>query len=194
MMIDLNVTPERSMNASNSAQNMGLEGSMEDEMESHQRATAIENPIVEALFLDHVLSDEEINSVVMSDAEAAEMNYFTGSLIAITQPTISERYDCPTHFSSLNLDAINEQVSHSQRAPDDDPTSEFEVGQEFHNKEFVLMAVKTYCINRAVTIRLFAVEVAEIAITPLGNSLLNRLLPMKLEDLKTFSLDRHLLP
>ncbi|MED6154755.1 hypothetical protein PIB30_115773, partial [Stylosanthes scabra] len=45
---------------------------------------------------------------------------------------------------------MNEQVSHRQRAPDDDPTSEFEVGQEFQNKEAVLMAVKTYSINRAV--------------------------------------------
>ncbi|MED6162270.1 hypothetical protein PIB30_068828 [Stylosanthes scabra] len=40
-------------------------------------------------------------------------------------------------------------VSHVQRALDDDPTTEFEFGQEFQNKEAVLMAVKTYSINRA---------------------------------------------
>ncbi|MED6128005.1 hypothetical protein PIB30_093475 [Stylosanthes scabra] len=150
MIIDLNVTPERSMNASNSTRNMGLGGSMEDDVGSHQRVAVVEHPMAEPFFVDPILSDDEIDPVVLSEAEAAEMNYFTGSSIAFTQPAISNRYDCPTHFSSLNLDAINEQVFHGQCAPDNDPATEFEVGQEFQNKEAVLMAVKTYNINRAV--------------------------------------------
>ncbi|MED6127568.1 hypothetical protein PIB30_089244, partial [Stylosanthes scabra] len=149
MMIDLNVTPEESMNASNSARNMGLGGSMEEEVESHQRAAAAEDPMAESFFMDHVFSDEEINSIVSSEAEAAEMNYFTGSSIALTQPAISKKYDCPTHFSLLNLDAMNEQVPYGQGGPDDDPTTEFEVGQEFQNKEAVMMAIRMYSIKRA---------------------------------------------
>ncbi|MED6182621.1 hypothetical protein PIB30_030239 [Stylosanthes scabra] len=142
------------MNASNYAMNVDQVGSMEEVVESHQRAavaehdersTATEHPIAESFFVDLVLSDEEIDREVLSEVEVAaeaevvaEMNYFTGSSIAFTQPAISERYDCPTYFSSLNLDAMNEQVSHCQRAPNDDPTSEFEVGQEFQNKEAYL--------------------------------------------------------
>ncbi|MED6114765.1 hypothetical protein PIB30_083627 [Stylosanthes scabra] len=150
MMIDLNITPEGSMNASNSTQNMGLGDSMEDGVECHQRAAGVEHPMTESFFVDPALSDEEIDLVVLSEQEAATMNYFTGSSIAFTQPATSERYDCPTHLSSLNLDAMNEHVSHVQRAPDDDLTTKFEVGQEFQNKEAVLMAVKMYSINRVV--------------------------------------------
>ncbi|MED6196259.1 hypothetical protein PIB30_045788, partial [Stylosanthes scabra] len=151
MMIDLNVTPEGSMNASNSTQNMGLGGSIEEEVESHQREAAVEHPMAEPFFVDHVLSDEEVDSDVLSEAEVKEMNYFTGSSIALTQPAISERYDCPTHFSSLNLDAMNEQVSHGQRGPDEDPTTEFEVGQEFQNKEAVLTQLRhTVSIGRLI--------------------------------------------
>ncbi|MED6221406.1 hypothetical protein PIB30_054359 [Stylosanthes scabra] len=40
--------------------------------------------------------------------------------------------------------------SYGQRGPDDDPTSEFKVGQQFDNKEAVLIVIKTYRIRRAV--------------------------------------------
>ncbi|MED6137361.1 hypothetical protein PIB30_064391 [Stylosanthes scabra] len=105
MMFDLNVTPEGSMNASNSALNLDQVGSMEKEVESHQRAavaehdersTATEHPMAESFFVDHALSDEEIDQEVLSEAEVAaeaevvvEMNYFTGSSIAFTQPAFS---------------------------------------------------------------------------------------------------------
>ncbi|MED6124812.1 hypothetical protein PIB30_062405 [Stylosanthes scabra] len=129
MMIDLNIIPDRSINALNSTQNMSLRDSIEDEVESHQRAATPSNPTDESFFVDPILSDEEIDPDALFEQEAAAMNYFTGSSIAFTQPAISERYDCPTHLSSLNLDSMNEQVSHIQRAPDDDPTTEFEVGE-----------------------------------------------------------------
>ncbi|MED6164416.1 hypothetical protein PIB30_089797, partial [Stylosanthes scabra] len=118
MIIDLNITPEWSMHALNSTH---------DEVERHQIPTRPSDPTDESFFVDPALSDEEIDPVVLSEQEAVAMNYFTGSSIAFTQPAISERYDCPTHLSSLNLDSMNEQVSHVQRAPDDDPTTEFEV-------------------------------------------------------------------
>ncbi|MED6131712.1 hypothetical protein PIB30_012149 [Stylosanthes scabra] len=55
------------------------------------------------------------------------------------------------HFKrSLNLDAMNQGYYGFQGGPDDDPIDEFEVGQQFDDKESVLMAVKTYSIRRAV--------------------------------------------
>ncbi|MED6152516.1 hypothetical protein PIB30_092836 [Stylosanthes scabra] len=42
----------------------------------------------------------------------------------------------------------------SQGGHDDDPTTEFEVGQQFENKEEVLMAIKTYSIRRAVQFKI----------------------------------------
>ncbi|MED6144608.1 hypothetical protein PIB30_017342 [Stylosanthes scabra] len=116
MIFYLNVTPKGSMNVSNSALNLSQVGSMEEEVESRQRAAIAEHPIVESFFVDHVFSDEEIDREVLSETKVvAEMNYFTSSSIALKQLAIFERYDCPTHFSSLNLDAMNEQVSHRQR-------------------------------------------------------------------------------
>ncbi|MED6189131.1 hypothetical protein PIB30_092797 [Stylosanthes scabra] len=67
MMIDLNITPEGNMNASNSTRNMGLGDSMEDEVESHQRAAGVEHPMAESFFVDHALSNEEIDPVVLSE-------------------------------------------------------------------------------------------------------------------------------
>ncbi|MED6179732.1 hypothetical protein PIB30_003531 [Stylosanthes scabra] len=73
MMFDLNVTPEGSMNASNYAMNLDQVGSMEEVVESHQRAAvaehdersaATEHPMAESFFVDHVLFDEEIDREV----------------------------------------------------------------------------------------------------------------------------------
>ncbi|MED6184220.1 hypothetical protein PIB30_045322 [Stylosanthes scabra] len=68
MMFDLNVIPERSMNASNAALNLDQVGSMEEGVESHQRAAAAEHPMVESFFVDPGLSDEEIDREVLSEA------------------------------------------------------------------------------------------------------------------------------
>ncbi|MED6165144.1 hypothetical protein PIB30_096748 [Stylosanthes scabra] len=40
--------------------------------------------------------------------------------------------------------------SYGQGGPDDDLTSEFEVGQQFDNKEAILIVIKKYSIRRAV--------------------------------------------
>ncbi|MED6164314.1 hypothetical protein PIB30_088530 [Stylosanthes scabra] len=70
MMIDLNITPDGSINALNSTQNMDLRDSMEDEVESHERAARPSDPTDES-FVDPVLSNEEIDPVVLSEQEAA---------------------------------------------------------------------------------------------------------------------------
>ncbi|MED6212651.1 hypothetical protein PIB30_085487 [Stylosanthes scabra] len=54
-------------------------------------------------------------------------------------------------------DEVEEELTSlriSQGGPDDDPIAEFEVGQQFENKEEVLMAVKTYSIRRAVQFKI----------------------------------------
>ncbi|MED6111219.1 hypothetical protein PIB30_050495, partial [Stylosanthes scabra] len=63
--------------------------STQDEVERHQIPTRPSHPTDESFFVDHVLSDEEIDPVVLSEQEAVVMNYFTGSSIAFTQPAIS---------------------------------------------------------------------------------------------------------
>ncbi|MED6187552.1 hypothetical protein PIB30_077559 [Stylosanthes scabra] len=51
---------------------------------------------------------------------------------------------------TLNLGAINLGSYGFQGGPDDDPVDELEVGQEFADKEAVVLAVKTHSIRRAV--------------------------------------------
>ncbi|MED6199660.1 hypothetical protein PIB30_078002 [Stylosanthes scabra] len=79
--------------------------------------------------------------------------------------------DPATHDYQLNHDSDNDQednepvvvaqgeeddeeeedkVEEQGGGPDDDPVDEFEVGQQFDDKEAVLIAVKTYSIRRAV--------------------------------------------
>ncbi|MED6173913.1 hypothetical protein PIB30_064201 [Stylosanthes scabra] len=84
------------------------------------------------------------------DESNSDTNYFTHGQPALTQPAVTERYDHPGHFTTLNLGAMRPDNSYLQRGPDDDPKSEFEVGQQFDNKEAVLIAIKTYSIRRAV--------------------------------------------
>ncbi|MED6207924.1 hypothetical protein PIB30_040086 [Stylosanthes scabra] len=52
----------------------------------------------------------------------------------------------------------------SQWGPDDDPTAEFEVGQQFENKEEVLMAVKTYSIRRAMQFKILECDQLKYAV------------------------------
>ncbi|RYR26924.1 hypothetical protein Ahy_B02g061237 [Arachis hypogaea] len=59
-------------------------------------------------------------------------------------------YDHPSHCSTLNLDAMNVDWSFGPGRFEDDPTHEFEIGQQFKNKKEVVIAVKMYSIRRAV--------------------------------------------
>ncbi|RYR25255.1 hypothetical protein Ahy_B02g058928 [Arachis hypogaea] len=65
------------------------------------------------------------------------------------KPAISRPYDRPDHFTRLNLDAMTFDWSFTQGGPEEDPSNEFEVGQQFKNKEEVMLAVKQYSIRRA---------------------------------------------
>ncbi|MED6128195.1 hypothetical protein PIB30_095239 [Stylosanthes scabra] len=99
--------------------------------------------------------DSHDESVEEEDDEEEEegvqgVNYFGQTQPAYAQPAISRPYDHPGHFKMLNLGAMDPGSHGFQGGPNDDPVDEFEVGQEFADKEAAVMAVKTYCIRRAV--------------------------------------------
>ncbi|MED6202230.1 hypothetical protein PIB30_103227, partial [Stylosanthes scabra] len=92
----------------------------------------------------------EVEPVNVDVVDEEETNYFTHGQPALTQPAVTKRYDHLGDFTTLNLGAMRPDNSYHQRGPDDDPTSEFEVGQQFDNKEAILIAIKTYSIRRAI--------------------------------------------
>ncbi|XP_025616556.1 uncharacterized protein [Arachis hypogaea] len=81
-----------------------------------------------------VFDDEDIDVELMDilEEENEELNNFKVSQVALTQLAISKLW------------------SFSQGGPEDDPTHEFEIGQQFDNKEEAVMAVKIYSIKRVV--------------------------------------------
>ncbi|MED6210431.1 hypothetical protein PIB30_064095 [Stylosanthes scabra] len=130
MMVNLNDPP----GGSNERFNYGvdsapLEGMLQEEFESHE-GSMVGDPMTESFHLDPDQEDGRDE-------------------VSLAQPAISQPYEYPDHFSTLNLDALNSKVCLGQGGPDDDPTAEFEVGQQFENKEEVLMAIKSYSIMRA---------------------------------------------
>ncbi|RYR30469.1 hypothetical protein Ahy_B01g055235 [Arachis hypogaea] len=94
-------------------------------------------------------ADEEPPEIPDDGDEEEEMNYYGDTQIALTQPVISRPYDRPDHFTRLNLDAMTFDWSFTQGGPQEDPSNEFEVGQQFKNKKEVMLAVKQYNIRRA---------------------------------------------
>ncbi|MED6162078.1 hypothetical protein PIB30_066958 [Stylosanthes scabra] len=143
MIVNLNDSP----GGSNDGFNYGVdivppEGMLQEEFESHE-GFVVGDPMTESFHLD---PDQEDGR----DEDEEELNSFRISQVSLAQPSISQPYEYPVHFSILNLDAINSEFCLGQGGPDDDPTTEFEVGQQFENKEEVLMAVKTYSILRGV--------------------------------------------
>ncbi|MED6165298.1 hypothetical protein PIB30_098257, partial [Stylosanthes scabra] len=141
MMFNLNESP----GGSNEGFNYGvdsepLQGMLPEEFKSHEGSAAGDS-MTEPFHLDPDQDDG-------GDEVEEELNSFRISQVSLAQPAISQPYEYPDHFSTLNLDAMNSDVCLGQGGPDDDPTAEFEVGQQFENKEEVLMAVKTYSIRR----------------------------------------------
>ncbi|MED6164824.1 hypothetical protein PIB30_093866 [Stylosanthes scabra] len=116
------------------------EGILEEEIESHERSIAETHPYrvnptqsddedveVEDEVLpedEEAVDDEDIHEDVLE-----ETNFFIHGQPSLTQPAITERYDHPGHFTSLNLNAMRQDRSFLQGGPDEDPTNEFEVGQ-----------------------------------------------------------------
>ncbi|MED6214483.1 hypothetical protein PIB30_103512 [Stylosanthes scabra] len=104
--------------------------------------------------LDIPHEDEDDDEEEEDDEEVQGVNYFGQTQPAYAQPAISRPYNHPAHFSLLNLGAMNQGSHGFQGGPDDDPVDEFEVGQEFDDKEAAVMAVKTYSIRRAVEFKI----------------------------------------
>ncbi|MED6134668.1 hypothetical protein PIB30_039128 [Stylosanthes scabra] len=151
-MVDLNMPLEGSVDDSNSEVNAPIEGMGEEDFESHERSM-VRDPAMHSYHANIASDGEEVAEVepVNVDVEdEEETNYFTHGQPSLTQPAITERYDHPAHFTTLNLEAMRSDNSYGQRGPDDDSTCEFEIEQQFDNKEAVLIAIKTYSIRRAV--------------------------------------------
>ncbi|RYQ83154.1 hypothetical protein Ahy_B10g101776 [Arachis hypogaea] len=136
MMIDLNIP---------------IKDSIE---ESHERSAIGGDPITDPYQINPISNGEKVEEEpedIPNDKEET-INYYTHSqlVFALTQPCIYERYDHLAHLASLNLDAMNQECSFDQGGPKDDPTNEFEVRQQFEDKQPVLMVVKIYNITRNV--------------------------------------------
>ncbi|MED6212196.1 hypothetical protein PIB30_080881 [Stylosanthes scabra] len=132
------------------------QGTLPEEFESHKGSVA-GDPMTEPFHLDPDQDDGR-------DEDEKELNSFRISQVSLAQPAISQPYEYPDHFSTLNLNAMNSDVCLGQGGPDDDPTAEFEVGQQFENKEEVLMAVKTYSIRRAVQFKILESDQLKYAV------------------------------
>ncbi|XP_057746404.1 uncharacterized protein LOC130965659 [Arachis stenosperma] len=153
-MVDLNMPPEGSQEGSNvEILNVDL---MDDGVESHDDST-IRDLMMEQYEVnpnDGDDADEEPHEIPDDGEEEEEMNYYGDTQIALTQPAISQPYDRLDHFTRLNLDAMTLDWSFTQRGLEEDPSNEFEVGQQFRNKEEVMLAVKQYSIRRAVEFKI----------------------------------------
>ncbi|RYQ79518.1 hypothetical protein Ahy_Scaffold6g108271 isoform C [Arachis hypogaea] len=120
-MVDLNMAPEGSQEGSNiEVDNAELGGGVE----SHDGST-VRDPMMdqyEANPDDGDNAEEEPAKIPDDGDDEEEMNFYGNTQITLTQPG----------------------------GPEDDPRNGFEVGQHFHNKEEVMLAVKTYSISEAV--------------------------------------------
>ncbi|XP_016191920.1 uncharacterized protein LOC107632778 [Arachis ipaensis] len=148
-MVDLHMPLEGSQEGSNvEVRNVDL---MDGDVESHD-GSAIRDPMMDQYEVnpdDGDDADKEPPEIPYDGDEEEEMNYYGDTQIALTRPAISRSYDRPDHFTRLNLDAITFDWSFTQGGSEEDPSNEFEVGQQFKNKEEVMLAVKQYSIRRA---------------------------------------------
>ncbi|MED6219996.1 hypothetical protein PIB30_040936 [Stylosanthes scabra] len=74
------------------------EGMPQDEFESHE-GSVVGDPMTESFHLDPDQEDGRYE-------DEEELNPFR---ISLAQPAISQPYECPAHFSALNLDAMNSE-------------------------------------------------------------------------------------
>ncbi|KAL4286826.1 hypothetical protein AHAS_Ahas19G0125000 [Arachis hypogaea] len=150
MMVYLNMPPEGSQEGSNvEVRNVNL---IDDNLESHD-GFAIRDPMMEQYEVNHDDAEDADKEPpeILDDGDGEEdMNYYGDTQIALTQPAIFQPYDRLDHFTRLNLDALTSDCSFTQGGPEEDPSNEFEVGQQFGSKEEVMLAVKHYSIRRTV--------------------------------------------
>ncbi|MED6151145.1 hypothetical protein PIB30_079530 [Stylosanthes scabra] len=150
-------------NSEADSQSSGLEGSSEDSIpfsnqlvadavDSHDESV-VGDPTTHPYLLNHDSDNDDVDNepVVFpqeeedddeeeekeEEEEVQGVNYFAQTQPANAQPAIS---------------------------PDDDPVDEFEVGQEFVNKEAVVLAVKTYSIRRAVDYKILESDMLKYAV------------------------------
>ncbi|MED6190187.1 hypothetical protein PIB30_103232 [Stylosanthes scabra] len=109
MMFNLNDSP----GGSNEGFNYGvdsepLQGMLPEEFESHE-GSVTGDPMTEPFHLDPDQDDGR-------DNEEEELNSLRISQVSLAQPAISQPYEYPDHFSTLNLDAMNSDVCLGQGA------------------------------------------------------------------------------
>ncbi|KAL4299951.1 hypothetical protein AHAS_Ahas17G0152200 [Arachis hypogaea] len=141
-MVDLNMPPEGSQEGS--TVEVRKADLMDDGVESHDGST-IRDPMMDQYEVNPDNgddADEEPPKIFDDGDEEEEMNYYGDTQFALTQPAISQPYDRRDHFTRLNLDVMTLDWSFTQGVPEEDPNNKFEVGQQFENKEEVMLAVK----------------------------------------------------
>ncbi|MED6185859.1 hypothetical protein PIB30_061061 [Stylosanthes scabra] len=109
MMVNLNDSP----GGSNEGFNYGvdsepLQSMLPEEFESHEGSVA-GDPMTEPFHLDPDQDDGR-------DEDEEELNSLRISQVSLAQPAISQPYEYPDHFSTLNLDAMNSDVYLDQGA------------------------------------------------------------------------------
>ncbi|MED6172272.1 hypothetical protein PIB30_048634 [Stylosanthes scabra] len=109
MMFNLNELP----GSSNEGFNYGVDsepqqGMLPEEFESHE-GSAAGDPMTEPFHLDPDQDDG-------GDEVEEELNSFIISQVSLAQPAISQPYEYPEHFSTLNLNAMNSDVWWGQGA------------------------------------------------------------------------------
>ncbi|MED6124745.1 hypothetical protein PIB30_061832 [Stylosanthes scabra] len=122
MMVNLNNSP----GGSNEGFNYGVDSvppddMLQEEFESHE-GSVVGDPMTKSFHLD---PDQEDGR----DGVVEELNSLRISQVSLAQPAISQSYEYPVHFSTMNLDALNSEFCLGQGGLDDDPTAEFEASQ-----------------------------------------------------------------
>ncbi|RYQ91076.1 hypothetical protein Ahy_B09g096941 isoform C [Arachis hypogaea] len=149
MIVDLNMSREGSQEGSNiEVCNVDL---MDDCVESHD-GSAIRDLMIDQYEVNPDNGDdaeEEPPEIPDDGDKEKEINYYGDIQIALTQPAISRPYNRPDHLTRLNLDAMTSDWLFTQEDPEEDPSNEFEIGQQFKSKKEVMLAVKQYSIKRA---------------------------------------------
>ncbi|MED6182606.1 hypothetical protein PIB30_030086 [Stylosanthes scabra] len=121
-----------------------------DVLNSHDESV-VGDPTTHSYLLNHDSdNDGEDNELLEFPHEDEDVDEEEDDDEEVQGTAISRPYDHLAHFRSLNLGAMNQGSHGFQGGPDDDPVDEFEVGQEFADKEAAVIAVKTYSIRRAV--------------------------------------------
>ncbi|MED6209885.1 hypothetical protein PIB30_059004 [Stylosanthes scabra] len=104
MMFNLNDSPGGSYGVDSEP----LQGILPEEFESHEGSVA-GDPMTEPFHLDPDQDDGR-------DEYEEELNSLRISQVSLAQPAISQPYEYPDHFSTLNLDAMNSDVCLDQGA------------------------------------------------------------------------------